>query len=135
MDERLKEYRSHLVTAEQKAQEDFDKTVLSLSGGALGISFAFIRDVVGSGSFISPELLFAAWVCWGASVTAVLASYFTSHLALRHTLRQLDAHDLPDQRVGGIADIVTAVLNAIGGVLFLVGIITIVLFVRSNLEF
>ena len=29
----LQEYRKALVAAEQKAQEDFDKTVLSLSGG------------------------------------------------------------------------------------------------------
>lgn len=31
----MAEYRKSLVAAEQKSQEDFDKTVLSLSGGAL----------------------------------------------------------------------------------------------------
>ncbi|WP_134984071.1 hypothetical protein [Xanthomonas axonopodis] len=41
------EYRQWLVVAEQKAQEDYDKTVLTLSGGALGISFAFVKDIVG----------------------------------------------------------------------------------------
>lgn len=36
----LQAYRSHLVAADERAQENFDKTVLSLSGGALGVSFA-----------------------------------------------------------------------------------------------
>ncbi|WP_417913843.1 hypothetical protein [Candidatus Electronema sp. JM] len=35
--DQLAEYRKWIVAAEQKSQEDFDKTVLSLSGGALGV--------------------------------------------------------------------------------------------------
>jgi hypothetical protein len=35
--EHLVDYRKLLVGAEQKAQEDFDKTVLALSGAALGV--------------------------------------------------------------------------------------------------
>ena len=35
VDKEMQEYRSHLVEARQKAFEDFDKTVLALSGGAL----------------------------------------------------------------------------------------------------
>ena len=50
MDKTLQEYRAHLVSAAQKAQEDFDKTLLALSGGALGVSFAFVKDIVGDGS-------------------------------------------------------------------------------------
>jgi len=46
MNENLQEYRKHLVAAEQQVQADFDKTVLSLSGGALGISFAFVKNPV-----------------------------------------------------------------------------------------
>ncbi len=35
--DQLAEYRKWIFAAEQKSQEDFDKTVLSLSGGAVGI--------------------------------------------------------------------------------------------------
>lgn len=134
MSEELKKYRDHLVLAEQKAQEDFDKTVLSLSGGALGISFAFVTDVAGKPPFISPRLLFLAWVCWGMSVFSVLFSYFASHLALRRSIRQVDTGQIYIGRVGGIYDLATAILNALGALLFFTGVILIVVFVYLNLE-
>lgn len=43
------EWREHLVSAEQKSQEDLDKALLSLSGGALGVSLIFLKDVIGQG--------------------------------------------------------------------------------------
>lgn len=134
MDEQLVKYRSHLLEAEQKAQEDFDKAVLSLSGGALGISFAFVKDIVGTEPISNLNLLFSAWVCWGFSVTFVLVSFFTSHIALRHAIKQVDEGRIQTERPGGLYDLVTAALNALGGLLFFGGVILITLFVRQNLE-
>jgi hypothetical protein len=125
------EHRKHLVTADQKSQEDFDKTVLSLSGGALGISFVFLKDVIGPNPIHSPELLFAAW---GASTFCVLLSYYLSHLAIRATIRQIDQDTLHVENSGGIYSITTATLNVAGAVLFLVGVVTITLFANSNLK-
>jgi hypothetical protein len=132
--EELKKYRDHLVLAEQKAQEDFDKTVLSLSGGALGISFAFVTDVAGDPPFKWPLLLLGAWACWGSSVFSVLVSYFASHLALRRAIRQVDTGEIYNERVGGIYDLATAVLNGLGAVLFVAGVILITCFAYANLE-
>jgi hypothetical protein len=69
-------YREHLVQALQKAHEDFDKTVLTLSGGALVVSITFVKDIVGPGSVIHKGLLMLSWFCWGISVTSVLISYY-----------------------------------------------------------
>jgi hypothetical protein len=44
MSDHTSDYRSLLVQTWQKAQDDFDKAVLSLSGGALGVSFIFLKD-------------------------------------------------------------------------------------------
>ena len=66
MDKALADYRQHLVLAAQKAQDDYDKTLLSLSGGALGVSFAFVDKFVKAGVVQNPRLLIFAWVCWGA---------------------------------------------------------------------
>jgi hypothetical protein len=38
MEDSLAQYRQRLVLAGQKAQEDYDKSVLSLSGGAFAVS-------------------------------------------------------------------------------------------------
>lgn len=134
MDESLKEYRSFLQTLEQKAQENFDKTVLCLSGGALGISFAFIKDFITPNAITQPLLLFLSWICWGMSITIVLASYYTSHLALREAIRQVDDGDIRKSQPGGTADRITAICNALGGTLFFMGVVLISIFVWQNLQ-
>lgn len=128
------EHRKHLVAVDQKSQEDFDKTVLSLSGGALGISFVFLKDVIGPNPIQSPELLFAAWVAWGASTFCVLVSYYLSHLAIRAAIRQIDQDTLHKKESDGNYSTCTAVLNVAGAVLFLIGVVTITLFANSNLK-
>ena len=133
MHEELSEYRKHLIGAEQKAQEDFDKAVLSLSGGALGISFAFIKDIVGVGSINNPGLLLFSWGCWGSSIIAILASYFFSHLSLRKAINQVDSDEIYKGHPGGAFDWITAFLNACGGILFFVGVILMIVFVAFNL--
>ncbi len=134
MSKDLKEYRSYLVNAEQKSQEDYDKTVLSLSAGALGISFAFLKDMIGPGPILHKSYLFGAWMCWGISSSVVLFSFFASNLALRRAIKQVDEGTIYKQRPGGWFDTLTAILNALGGVLFLVGVVLIALFVLNNLE-
>jgi hypothetical protein len=128
----LAEYRKFLVAAEQKSQEDFDKTVLALSGGALGISFTFLKDVIGANPISQPMLLFSAWVAWAFSTFAVLASYYLSHLALRRAIAQVDKGTIYKQRPGGALALWTAGLNATGAMLFLVGVLCITLFAGSN---
>lgn len=128
----LADYRKFLVAAEQKSQEDFDKTVLALSGGALGISFTFLKDVIGTNPISEPRLLFWAWVAWAFSTFAVLFSYYLSHLALRKAIAQVDQGTIYKQRPGGAIALCTAGLNAAGAILFLAGVLSITLFARAN---
>jgi hypothetical protein len=129
----LVEYRKHVMLAEQKAQEDFDKTVITLSGGALGVSFAFIGNVIRDKPLVNEEFLFYAWWSWAASVSFVLVSYFLSIRSLRTALRQAYAGSIHTQRPGRTYAIATDVCNIVGGVLFFVGILLIAIFVRHNL--
>jgi len=134
MDESMKQYRDHLVLAEQKAQTDFDKTVIALSGGALGISLAFVKDIVGPQAMSTTCALLASWISWALSVTVVLFSYFFSHLALRKAIGQVDRGEIANVRPGGAYDLITATLNVAGAILFLVGVILIVIFATANLR-
>jgi hypothetical protein len=131
VDEQLRDYRGQLTTLEQKTQEGYDKTVLSLSGGALGVSFAFVTNFVERGSMQASGLLVASWISWAVSVTATLASYFTSHLALRKAIRDVDSGKSV-KRPGGWYDWITAGLNVTAGVLFLVGVVLVACFVWRN---
>jgi len=134
MDDDLKQYRSDLIEAEKQAQEDYDKTILTLSSGALGISIAFIKNIVGEGPIVAPGFLYWAWICWGASMASILVSFYTSHLALRREIRNLSEGKTIEDTPGGIFDKITAILNPLSGVLLIVGIILIALFVANNLE-
>lgn len=128
------EYRRWLVAAEQKSQEDYDKTVLSLSGGALGVSFIFVKDVVGAASVQYPSFLLAAWLLWAVSSFSVLLSFFMSRLALREAIRQCDVGEIFESRPGGFYSRVTEFLNVIGAAAFICGVCFMAAFVYLNLS-
>lgn len=129
----IQEYRRTLQELEQQAQQSYDKTVLTLSGGALGVSFAFVSNIIGQSPVLWPAWLVVAWVSWGLSVTAVLFSFFFSHLALRKAVDQVDEESIHRVRPGGAFDCITAVLNATGGGLFFLGVVSMVVFATHNM--
>lgn len=130
----IADYRGLLTKTEQEAQSDFDKAVLTLSGGALGLSFAFTKDVVGTENVVHTSYLLAAWIAWGLSSTSILLSFFTSQLALRKAIKQLDAGKLGMERPGGWFDWVTARLNLAGLILFLSGLTVMIIFLCFNVN-
>lgn len=128
------DYRAHLVLAEQKAQEDYDKTVIALSGGALGISFAFIENFTDPETMVAGLLLLSAWFSWGLSLAAVLISYFVSQRALREAISQIDqGGPSAGDEIGGRWNRLTRISNAAGGLMFLLGLFLLGAFVTSNL--
>jgi hypothetical protein len=131
----MTDYRNWLINAEQKSQEQFDKTVLSLSGGALGISFVFLKDIIGPQSISYPTFLLFAWVCWAFSTSSVLFSYHLSHLSLRHAISQVDNETIYVEKPGGKYATWTNYLNKMGLILFLLGVLCITIFASYNLSF
>ena len=130
--EELLEYRQFLVSAEKEAQHDYDKNVLTLSGGGIGISFAFLDKIAGAAPSHMPYLI-AAWLCWGFSVTAVLGSFLFSQLAMRAAIRQVDEGKIRGVKPGGRWSSLTTFLNAVGGTLFLLGLLSISAFACVNI--
>jgi hypothetical protein len=57
----LAAYRSLLVQTAQKAQDDYDKAVMGLSGGAIRLSLTFLKDVVGTRMLVDVIWLLCAW--------------------------------------------------------------------------
>lgn len=124
------EQRKHLVQAEQESVASYDKAILSLAAGGLGVSMAFVKDIVDNKVGLPFHYLYWSWTVWGVSVTSTLASFYTSRLALRKAIRQIDARMAP---TGGKATVVTEILNALSGISFLAGTALLALFVRSSL--
>jgi len=131
-DEQLKWFES-VQALEQKSQEQYDRTVIYLSGGALGISFTFVEKFIGESGAHWKVCLLSAWAVWGLSVTAALASFYFSALALRETAEAVSA-GLKWPAAKSRFDSWTGFLNALSGVLFLGGVIMIIIFVALNLQ-
>jgi hypothetical protein len=137
MDKQLADYRETLLKMEQEAQGEYDKAVLALSGGALGVSFAFLKDFVGPENVTKMWSLAWAWGAWGISSTLVLISFFTSHVALRRAIRQVDESEGDYEKlkgIGGVPNFLTKTLNLGGLALFLLGVGMMIFFVMHNLR-
>ena len=129
----MDEYRNNLIQAEQKSQDDYDKSIISLSGGALGISLVFYKEVIGNNAPIHHELLIWSWTAWAASIAAVVVSYFLSRLSLRKAIEQTDNNDFSGG-VGGWGAKWTSLANALSGTLFVIGIGLFITFSSYNIE-
>lgn len=130
MDADKAERRRHLVLAEQQSVADYDKAILALAGGGLGVSIAFIRDIVGARADLPFGLLYWSWGVWAGSMASTLLSFYASRLALRKAIHQLDAGE---RETGGCAAAVTEYLNLVSGLAFLAGLVLIAIFVRATL--
>lgn len=134
MDDQTQEYRRHLVLAEQRSVEQYDKALLSLSAGALDVSFAFLDRVVDSGPPLWAGVLFAAWLFWALSLAFVLVSFYLSHKALRRAITEVDRSlsqtgHRPARQLSSMTEWATVV----GGVFFLIGVFLMAPFVWKNL--
>lgn len=134
MADELKEYRDHLVKADQKSQEDFDKTLITVATGSLGVSLVFMRDFVGEGPAESPLIIFVGWGLLAASVGCVLFGFYLSRFALRKAIRQIDSQSIYSEKPGGKTALVVEILNAASGVLLLLGFIAVICFAFKNLH-
>ncbi len=128
----LKKYRDEQLAKANAGQNDYDKLVVALSGGALGLSFTFLKDVAKAQASSHPTLLLAAWGCWGLSVAFVLTSIYTGVRALRETVRQIDGGTIYKEKVGRGWSSVTALLNPGAGLLFMLGLVFMMTFVYFN---
>ncbi len=95
----IREYRKFLVKADHQASIDFDKAIMTLSGGAFGISIAFLKDVAPNPALGTRVLLIASWVAFAVSLAAILLSYMASMGALRKTIERVDDGTIYDKGV------------------------------------
>lgn len=127
------EYRATLVQIEQDAQVDCDKAILALSGGGLGVSFAFFRGIWEHSNTAHAGALFWAWICWGLSLAFTLISFYTARCAMRKAINEVDERKSPPH-FGGWWDRLTSFCNGVGGILFFAGLVLAMLFLYNNVR-
>lgn len=132
MDAELKKYRASLIETLRFLNESYDKLLVTLSGGALGISIAFLKDIVSLEHVRRPNLLLFAWLAFVLSLAAVLGRLIFGIEAHRKAIRQVDSGTVREERVGGTHSILTRTLH-IGSALFLLlGLLMLATFAFFN---
>lgn len=125
--------REQLLAIELVSTDSFDRTVLTLSGGALGLSMIFLNDIVEPSKAVQTLWLIIAWACWAVSLILSLSSFWLSAQAKRKTIQQLDDGRLDQEPPGGLWDRSTALLTPLGGLAFIIGVGSMIVFIHSNL--
>lgn len=85
------EYRRKVWEDTKSGTENFDKYMLTFSSGALGLSLAFIKDVVPAAKIIWIAALVISWVMFVLCILTTLISFRISIRALEKTVPFLDA--------------------------------------------
>jgi hypothetical protein len=134
-DPSVAEYRKFLEQCETEATSDFDKTAVFLSGGALGISLAFLKDFAPSPpKWAIATLLAPAWLALVISLLGVLLSFMASMQSMRYELQCLDGgRKKPDgEQAGGAWRTLTEYANWAALIGCLLGILLLASFVVVN---
>ena len=129
------EISSHYDTINDQESED-DKQLLTLSSAMLGVSLAFIKDVVQLHSAGLMTVLYVSWVAFGLCILGVLFSFQFSirgQYAAIGYWRKRKRGDPAPKFPTRFATLVNWV-NWVCGVLFLLGVFCLIFFVIFNLS-
>ena len=128
-------YRRQLLDQSAAMQTEFDKNLVTLSGGAIGVSFIFLQNAkaaFGVERLVNLSILSWAWIAWACSIACVLISYYTSSIALARTAEKVDDRTIFLDWSKSIWNRLTRILNPLGAVLFFTGLVLLIVFVTLN---
>jgi hypothetical protein len=69
------EHRNKVWKDIESGTESFDRNLLTFSNGALGLSLAFIKDVVPLGKAVWIAALFTSWFAFALCIAVTMASF------------------------------------------------------------
>ena len=124
--------------AELEMSGRYDKWVLTLSGGALGLSITFIEKIAKNPTADTLFWLKISWVCLVLSLLSALLSLVTSQSAIRENRQELDlAHS--ENRAPQFAfprwfTWITNILNWGSLLLFIAGVAFLCIFSFKNID-
>ena len=132
----LKE-RKLLIDAQQQSYQQFDKAILTLSSGGLGVSIIFLRDILPFEQITNYYFLIGSWILFTISITCTLVSFLTSQYAYDEQLELINRYFLNKDsdaltKKNTFAQI-TGGLNISAAVFFILAVISTIMFVSINI--
>lgn len=93
-----KQYRSSLQETLNKCEDEFELKVVYVAAGALGLSFAFISDIVDIANSRCTWALLSGWLFLVVCVWINCHSQLTAHRRARKSIEELD-NGVPENEV------------------------------------
>lgn len=113
-----------------ESSSQFDKQILYIASGALGISLAFIKDIVKLDVATDKNLLLLSWISFGAVILISILSHYTSLKAINFRIENLyQKKDKTSKRF----DFFTRLFNVLMIVFLATGIILLFCFIGINI--
>lgn len=135
LNQAYQEHRKLLINSEHEQARLFDKTLATISGGALAISITFYKEIFINVNEDMVIILFLSWVFFISSLGFNLISFLTSMTAIQKSIKLLD-----DEIENGqlsynrpFLDIVTTFLNWFSLIFCILGLVLLVCFFFINL--
>ena len=129
-------YRDLLVKCRHEASQDFDKAIMTLSGGALAIAIGFLHGGTNKGLQLV-WCLITSWALFGVSLFSTLFSFRMSfhafHRAIEQVDNQIDDGCIQREGPGGRYTKATDILNWVALGALVIGVAFIGVFVAHNL--
>ena len=141
------EHRKYLIESELDVAKSYDRWLLTLSGGALGLSMTFAGDIASDSGVTSPSLLLVGWLGFCAAIALGLTSIYVSQRAHEESRVVLDAtmQDFVEsgRKAGFWAEVgrrqskcwrskFVGRLNQVSGAAFVLGIVFLSVFACNN---
>lgn len=121
--------RSRLITSHQAASDAFDRALMTLSAGSLGLSIAFVKDIAPDP--VSVWALELSWILMGLSLLAIVTSFVGSVEVHKRLIDGLDCERGYNDEPRWVRQGVTC-LNGVAGGLFVAGAAFLIAFAMLN---
>jgi hypothetical protein len=120
----------------QSSTSSFEQNLLAVSSAALGVSLAFIKDIVSLKQAVSLKLLYTSWICFSVCIVLTVFSFRLSVAAQTKYLDYLWAYYIEGKQQffnkKSIYSKTLAISIWIAAALFLAGLIFTVVFCIKN---
>lgn len=114
--------------------EQFDKNILFIASGSLGISFAFIKDIIPDlKKAICKEYLTSSWYIFAGVIFISLVSHFISMLGSNWAIKNHYLDDQTFNRKLNWWNIPIRILNALTIVAIFIGALALIYFINQNI--
>lgn len=131
------EYRKELWGALKVSHEQYDKALLTLSGGGLAISITLVKELFPSDKLIVSWLLMMAWALFCASIILTVISFLVSQKALNVQLENFDKYTAGDESYlnkNNPYSTATVWFNRVSGTFFILAVIAVTTFSAINFK-